>query len=305
MGITGIVHADLNNGLIAFYPFNGNANDESGNGNDGIVQGAILTKDRFGNLNQAYTFDGNEDYIDINNSEIFSEISSMTISAWFYSYTNQNDDNAIISKTGKTYAHGSYDWIFLEDGSEFYIGTTKGLKLVEIEEPTINMWHHAVGVVVSSEISTSISIYIDGNLLTSQDVDGSFAHTDDSIRIADYHNISHVWNGMLDNIRIYNRALSEDEIHQLYNEEANQNCIISDNDGDGVPDQLDHCQNTPQGSWVNSNGCRGDIRYTEEDMMNMVNTLLQWDINKDKQIGLIEAIQALRDTAGVLKPPQN
>ena len=52
----------LNNGLVAYYPFNGNANDESGNGNDGTVNGATLTTDRFGNTDQAYSFDGN-DYI--------------------------------------------------------------------------------------------------------------------------------------------------------------------------------------------------------------------------------------------------
>ena len=51
--------ADLNDGLIAYYPFNGNANDESGNGNDGTVNGATLTNDRFGNEDSAYSFDGN------------------------------------------------------------------------------------------------------------------------------------------------------------------------------------------------------------------------------------------------------
>ena len=48
----------LLNGLVAFYPFCGNANDESGNGNDGIVNGATLTTDRFGNADNAYFFPG-------------------------------------------------------------------------------------------------------------------------------------------------------------------------------------------------------------------------------------------------------
>ena len=46
------------NGLIGYCPFNGNANDESGNGNNGVVNGAILTSDRNGNLNSAYSFNG-------------------------------------------------------------------------------------------------------------------------------------------------------------------------------------------------------------------------------------------------------
>lgn len=55
---TRCVQADLQEGLIAYFPFNGNANDEAGNGHDGIVYGATLTTDRFGNTNSAYEFDG-------------------------------------------------------------------------------------------------------------------------------------------------------------------------------------------------------------------------------------------------------
>ena len=51
------------NGLVGWWPFNGNANDESGNGNNGTVNGATLTADRFGNANSAYSFDGVDDYI--------------------------------------------------------------------------------------------------------------------------------------------------------------------------------------------------------------------------------------------------
>jgi hypothetical protein len=51
----------VSNGLVAHYPFNGNANDESGNGNHGTVHGAKLTQDRFGNPNSAYYFDGIDD----------------------------------------------------------------------------------------------------------------------------------------------------------------------------------------------------------------------------------------------------
>ena len=57
--------ADLNAGLVAYYPFNGNANDESGNGNNGTVYGATLTDGRFGNTGSAYDFDGIDDYVDI------------------------------------------------------------------------------------------------------------------------------------------------------------------------------------------------------------------------------------------------
>src|SRR5271170_1089907 len=69
----------LTNGLVAYYPFSGNANDASGNGNNGTVYGASLTTDRLGNSNSAYSFDGIGNYIstaDINLSE------EATISVW-------------------------------------------------------------------------------------------------------------------------------------------------------------------------------------------------------------------------------
>ena len=55
---TKVAFADLKDGLVAYYPLNGNANDESGNGNHVTVYGATLTTDRFGNTNKAYSFDG-------------------------------------------------------------------------------------------------------------------------------------------------------------------------------------------------------------------------------------------------------
>lgn len=63
------VHASLQDGLVAYYPFNGNANDESGSGNHGTVHGPILNTDRFGAAGNAYDFDGLDDYIEIPDSD--------------------------------------------------------------------------------------------------------------------------------------------------------------------------------------------------------------------------------------------
>ncbi|HPG82080.1 MAG TPA: hypothetical protein PKY55_02300, partial [bacterium] len=66
-------------GLVAWYPFNGNANDESGHGRNGTVYGAVLTADRMGRAANAYQFDGVDDYIDLGDWPFGGE---MTISAW-------------------------------------------------------------------------------------------------------------------------------------------------------------------------------------------------------------------------------
>src|SRR5580693_6339652 len=71
----------LTNGLVAYYPFNGNANDASGNGNNGTVNGATLTPDRFGNTNSAYNFNGTNNYIGFANVPT-SQVDNWTMTAW-------------------------------------------------------------------------------------------------------------------------------------------------------------------------------------------------------------------------------
>ena len=92
-------NAEINDGLVAFYPFNGNANDESGNGYDGTVFGAALTADRNGSPNSAYFFDGVDDYIEINDPVITS--APFSISFWISVEEIYEADNSnfIVSNT--------------------------------------------------------------------------------------------------------------------------------------------------------------------------------------------------------------
>ncbi|MCB0814438.1 MAG: hypothetical protein KDB87_14920, partial [Flavobacteriales bacterium] len=73
------------NGLVAWYPFNGNADDESGNGHDGVNHGAVLTADRNGLTNAALSFDGSTSWVEVTDPLLGSTLSSHTISAWFKS----------------------------------------------------------------------------------------------------------------------------------------------------------------------------------------------------------------------------
>ena len=70
------------NGLVGWWPFNGNANDESGNGNHGLVKGASLAEDRCKRRNAAYEFNGIDNFIEVANSESLSNVESITMSAW-------------------------------------------------------------------------------------------------------------------------------------------------------------------------------------------------------------------------------
>jgi hypothetical protein len=95
-----IASADINTGLVAYYPFNGNANDQSGNGNHGTVFEATLTTDRFGNDNSAYSFDGVNDYISVNDTPELSGGSPLvkTVSIWFKTNETPEGNYPIISK---------------------------------------------------------------------------------------------------------------------------------------------------------------------------------------------------------------
>ena len=76
----GTVSSGATTDLVAYYPFNGNANDESGNGSNATVSGATLTRDRNGNTDSAYSFDGKDDGIRANAGQEFSA-ASLTLTA--------------------------------------------------------------------------------------------------------------------------------------------------------------------------------------------------------------------------------
>ena len=69
-------------GLVFNFPFNGNANDESGNGIDGTVYHAVLTEDRYDEPNSAYSFDGSNDFIELPLSSSLDITGEISISFW-------------------------------------------------------------------------------------------------------------------------------------------------------------------------------------------------------------------------------
>jgi len=107
-----ISYADLNDGLVAYYPFNGNANDESGNGKDGTVEGASLTSDKNGIANSAYRFDGIDDRITA--PTIFEvDQDPLSLSVWLF-FDNEVDsvNSPIFVECGNVHgAHRNTIWI--------------------------------------------------------------------------------------------------------------------------------------------------------------------------------------------------
>ena len=95
----------FSDGLVAYYPFNGNANDESGNGDNGVVTGASLTKDRFGVANKAYYFDGKAQYIAAPlSSTVFAN--DFTASVWFNAYDIETGWPTILYEQNQSFVLG-------------------------------------------------------------------------------------------------------------------------------------------------------------------------------------------------------
>lgn len=227
--VAGVVQADLNQGLVAYYPFNGNANDQSGNGNHGIVYGASLTEDRFGNANSAYTFNNDpiyrvsaQSYISVPSSPSLMPTNSISISLWIK--TSDSRGWTIIGKEYGTSSMNSY-LMYYHPGSTliFDCQTTNGDQRIGVSIPSLDEWHNIIGVWHGSEMK----LYIDGNEVSSGTSDGQILYDNNPMIIgADDDDGNDIpdsgWNGVIDDVRIYNRPLSESEIQELYLEGTNQ-----------------------------------------------------------------------------------
>jgi hypothetical protein len=99
------------NGLVAFYPFNGNAKDESGNNNDGDVLGSSLAPDRCSSPDSAYLFNGTDNYILIQNSPSLNFTNAITLCAWIKPVSLMGHGNsAIISKGYYSHTNPYYQY---------------------------------------------------------------------------------------------------------------------------------------------------------------------------------------------------
>jgi hypothetical protein len=208
--LIGIVQADLKEGLVAYYPFNGNANDESGNANNGTVYGAKLTTDRFGNPNNAYSFDGFNDYIDMGNQVSTSDMKTIAVWVKFNDLTKIQE---IVSKSTSTkgveillynglsfYAMGSHD--SLTQFSTTFLNTIDWFFIVATHESVNSPMKLYLNGVLKGDIATAPSIIDNpGYLLAGNWSDSSYPR---------------YFSGKIDDIRIYNRVLTDSEIQQLY-----------------------------------------------------------------------------------------
>ncbi len=221
-------------GLVGWWPFTGNANDSSGNGNNGTVTGATLTSDRFGHANCAYYYNGTSNYIAVDNNPTLNN-RNITLSAWYNAYdyglSGQLHQGHIISKREITGWGAAYQlavesttpvngiWATYTIGSNGWVAFNSDSLITSI-------WINAV----YTHDDTAAKLYINGELKSITYILGGLDTNSLPLWFGARPSagvLSSYFHGKLDDIGIWNRALDSCEIKDLYFASLGNCCHIS------------------------------------------------------------------------------
>jgi hypothetical protein len=207
------------NGLVGYWPMNeytgSGLNDMSGNKNNGLISSASWVAGKFG---KALSFNGSSSYVDAGNKIDTSNITAMTISAWVY-------NNAAAANKGIAGWWNGTNGIFIQnettatDGVVFIAGG--GTSFGTVNYTTVNRWTHVTLVYDGSLTGDANRLkgYVDGVQRTLSFAGGvvpaSFA-TSGNFIIGNVNTLTRYWNGKIDEVKVYNRALSASEVSDLY-----------------------------------------------------------------------------------------
>ncbi len=228
----------LTDGLVGLWSFDGpdvsgtTASDRSGNGNTGtLTNGPVVAA---GKLGQALSFDGVNDYVSVPDSNSLDLTDAITISAWFYARTITDD--GIIAK--RDYSGGEIaNYQIQLDSSNLYFTFFNG-SYRSVNYPSsniqLNRWYH----VVATYDRSNEKLYVNGVLVAS--VAQTLAMLANSVPVSIGQVVRPIngggfapWDGSLDDVRVYNRALGAQEVSDLYQLgaatfQASQNATLTD-----------------------------------------------------------------------------
>jgi len=218
---------NLRNGLLAWYPLDGNALDASGKGLNGIVTNAIATTDRFGKLNSAFRFDSGK-VINIPNTQSFNTF-PLTVSFWIKPDTLKGNNNGnIFGKYSPALWNGyqimSEKYIDVKGNQKttivpWYIRDYSNRVLGDYGDSSfyarvdMNTWTHGVFVMDS----TGGKLYINGELYDKQPWKGKLGSTSNGLNWKIGGKYDDWYRGLIDELFIFNRPLSSSEVRQLFN----------------------------------------------------------------------------------------
>jgi hypothetical protein len=227
---------DLKNGLVACYPFNGNAKDETNNGHNGTVNGATPIADRFGKTNSAYNFDGNS-FIQLANPNDFKN-NNFTYSAWVNIAVEPSSDSYLNAYSVLSIGNGQVMHFVNRPTEGLVWGFTTyndenigyDINPSSTAKTTLNTWHHFV----ISRSATQAKIYVDGVLIATatSTLPSTATYVSSNPAVVyqatigtrpDENNIQ-FFNGSIDDIYIYNRVINAEEVVALYQGAKSRPC---------------------------------------------------------------------------------
>lgn len=216
---------NINAGLKAYYPFNGNAKDSTGNGNDGTEMGVSLATDKNSNANSCYFFDGADHYINVPADSTIQPKNAVSVSAWVNTtdkdYWNfavckrlnlakEPGNSYFLGTTGPIQGGSKWQWSISSSTTQHFLVTN-----TLVEDST---WLHLVGTFDGD----TLQLYLNGQSIGSKVISNTtISYSNLSLRlglgIPTSSGNKTAWKGYMDEIRIYERELSTDEIKYLYN----------------------------------------------------------------------------------------
>ena len=222
----GVANADIESGLLGYWPLDGDGTDASGNDLHGTISGSVSpVADRFGTADSALWFPGaSNSYVEIADSPILQLTGEMTLAAWVYLDGSNTNNARIFAKSG---GGGARSWSLniertaggVQNPATFQVGIDNGANNVSLNDadplPT-DEWVHMAGVYRPGE---AMEVYVNGVLkaINTSNVPASqFGNNGRSARIGNRNDCGDCgWIGAIDEVRIYNRALSDMEIRQV------------------------------------------------------------------------------------------
>jgi YVTN family beta-propeller protein len=256
-------------GLVAYYPFDGNADDATGNGHDGTVSGAVLNYDRLGNAQSAYYFDGIDDYIAVPGSQdLYPGDHSYAISVWIQTseqdYSdgphvilhNQvlSDDDAVMLQV----VDGGYPQFFFQDAENTLLGFADSNVAVND-----GGWHHVFAV--RDRDDGKVRIYIDGALCGEGDDSAANVEisTQYDLTVGSRADGDRYIEAVIDELKIYSSAFTDAEIKEVYKTSGGYPHVVIDTISVG---------GYPSGVAFNYDGSQVYIANTNDNTVSVIQT---------------------------------
>lgn len=246
--------------MVSWWPGDGNANDIQ-DGNNGTLQGGATFSS--GEVGQAFNFDGSTGHVFIGNPANLKLTNAITIDAWVNpnSLPPPNDLDAIVTKWAQDFSGTQFSdsyglWLINDNGTIRLFSAI----LQTADEPHIqggviplNTFSH---VAMTFDGATGqYLLYVNGQEVASRVFPGNIFATDRNVLIGREDSTSpRPFSGLIDEVEIFNRALSPAEINAIYLADGSGKCKAVDTDGDGVPDATDNCPSTANPNQEDADG---------------------------------------------------